>query len=228
MRMVYWLLAGLIVAVTLAAAGNVRALAEVYAVLGRWLKPLAALPWSQAVAAQSDRFPLAEPQAVLVLACFALIFGTACVGAIPTFRRVVSYMGTDLVSLSVALRSQFPLGVFVLPADWRSADKAPLLQLSPGDEVFVQRRMARVDELLVKYYTHPKRVPFLAMQGGLVAAFFLLPGFLSGGIHASPVAFFLGRLIIPGLAAMSCFELLLLLLASCSRALATRRLNSEV
>jgi hypothetical protein len=224
---IYWFLVGLVVVVTLAAAGNVQALAKVYALLAPALQPFAALPWVQAVAAQGDKFPLAEAQAVLALTGFTLIFGTACIGAIPTFRRVVGYLGTDLVSLCAALRTQFPLGVFVLP-DWRPATKTPLLQLSPGDEVFIQRRTGRIDELLMKYYTHPRRLPYSLLQLSLVASFFLLPGLLSGWIHTSPVVFFFGRLIVPGLAVMCCFDLLLLLLASCSRALSTRRLNPEV
>lgn len=224
---IYWSLAGLVVAVTLAAVGNVRALFDIYAVLAPWLKPLTAFPWVQAVSAQSDRFPLAEAQAVLALAGFTLIFGSACVGAMPTFRRVVSYLGTDLVSLCATLRPQFPLGVFILPADWRPTSKAPLLQLSPGDEVFAQRRTARVDQLLVKYYTHPKRLPYSVLQLWLVASFFLLPGLMSGSTHTSPVVFFFFSLLAPALVTLCCFDLLLFVLAYWSRALSAPRLDSQ-
>ncbi len=213
--------------VTLAAAGDLGALADLYAFLAPWLTPFIALPWVQAIAAHSNKFRLAEAQAVLALAGFTLIFGTACIGAISTFRKVVSYVGTDLVSLCAALRTQFPLSVFILP-DWRPTSKAPLLQLSSGDEIFVQRRTGRVDELLVKYYTHPRRSPYSVLQLCIVASFFFFPTLLSWSTHTSPVVFFFFRLLWPFLIALSCFDLLLFAIAHCSRLLSTRQLNSQV
>jgi hypothetical protein len=214
--------------VTLAAAGNVRALAEVYAFLAPVLQPFAALPWVQAVAGQGDKFPLAEAQAVLTLAGFTLIFGTACIGAIPVLRNVMTFAGTDLASLRAALRTQFPLSVFIPSAAWRPMGEAPLLRLSPGDEIFTHRKTARVDELLMKYYTHPRRSPYSVLQLLIIVSFFLFPGLLSWSTHASPVVFFFYRLLAPGLIALCCFDLLLFVLAYWSRALPARQLKSRV
>lgn len=224
---IYWLLAGLVVLVTLAAAGNLKILGDVYAALAPALKPFAALPWAQAVSAQSDRFPLAEAQAVLALAGFALIFGSACIGAVFVFRNIVTFSGTDLVSLRAALRTQFPLGLFIPSATWRPTGEPQLLELSPGDEIFVQRKAARVDELLIKYYTRPRRLPYSVLQLCIVASFFLLPGLLSSSTHTSPVVFFFFRFLAPAVYALCFFDLLLFVLAYCSQAVSTREQKSE-
>jgi hypothetical protein len=217
----------LIAVVTVAAAANLKLLAEVYAWLTPVMKPFAVLPWVQQVATQSHKFPLAEAHAALVLAGLVLIFGTAWLGALPALRETVAFQGTDVTSLSTALRTNFFLRLFIQPGYWRPASQAQLSGLSPGDDLFVNKRIAGFDELLIRYYTHGRVRVVLLFGLVLLTIFLAFPAMLDGSLRSNAVWFFFGRLLI-ALASVFCgFSLLLFLSACLARMSSGEGLNSS-
>ena len=225
----YALAIGVAAVVTALAAGSSDILAKVYASLEPGLAPIAALPWVMAVATRGEAFPLAEAQAVLTLACFLFVFGTAWLGSLAMLRTRVPVAGTDLGSLADAIRTRFPLSVLVPPASWPNLMRPNPMTgpvrppISPGDEMYARARPAGIDELLTRYYLHRLRFPFLAFEAALLAAFFLYPVALAGFTGTSTVVFFFGRFAVCLLACAGIFDLLLLLAAGLSRAFAGNR-----
>jgi hypothetical protein len=208
----------LIALVTVAAAAELKILADVYAWFSPALKPLAALPWVRQVAAQSHKFPLAEAHVVLVLAGLILIFGTAWAGALRALRESVTFVGTDIASLRDALRESFFMRTFVPPAGWRSSHELTATDLSPGDQLFVQKRTVGVDDLVIRYYTHKRILPGFLVIVLIAGTFFLLPELVDGSKRSDPAWFFFGRLLVAIAAVYSSFALLLFLAAHLSRA----------
>jgi len=216
----------LIALVTVAAAAELKLLADVYAWLSPALKPFVALPWVHEVAAQSHKFPLAEAHAVLVLAGLVAIFGTAWLGALRALRETVTFVGTDVGSLRTALRTSLFLRLFVQPGHWRSG-QATLSELSPGDDLFVKKRTAGFGELVVRYYTHGRVRALLAFGIFILTVFFAFPAALDGSLRSSAAFFFFGRLLIAIASVFSFFSLLLFLSAYIARMSSGEGLNSK-
>lgn len=223
----YVIIAVSIAAITVAAAANLRVLADVYAWLSPMLSPIAALPWARAVATQNHKFPLAEAHAVLALTGLVLIVGTAWVGAIRALRETVMVVGTDIASLSSALRENLFMAMFIPPAGWRSTRGLALPQVSPGDEFFLEKRMAGFDELVIRYYTHRFVLPGFALVILIAGVFFLFPDLIDGSRRSDPAWFFFGRLLVAIGAVYSSFALLLFISAHLSRASSGYRPSSN-
>ena len=217
----------LIALVTVAAAAELKLLADVYVWLSPALKPFVALPWVREVAAQSHKFPLAEAHAALVLAGLVVIFGTAWLGALRALRETVSFEGTDVGSLRTALRTSLFLRFFVQPRYSRPDNQATLSEISPGDDLFMKKRTAGFGELVIRYYTHGRVRALLAFGVFILAVFFAFPAALDGSLRSSAAVFFFGRLLIAIASVFSFFTLLLLLSAYIARMSSGEGLNSS-
>jgi hypothetical protein len=153
-------MAAFVLLVTIPTAIEVPILSSLYRSVAATLGPLNSLPWVETVSAQSARVPLAKAHAVLSLAALLLILGSGWIAAIGGMYKVARPTGTDLPSLRSALRTRFPLRLFVPAPGWGVGAQSHLMEVSAGDQVGVHHRSAEAGRR-ARHRRHRKSSPEL-------------------------------------------------------------------